>query len=78
MKKAVLYTWTFCPFCVRAKRLLERKGIEYEEHNIQQDEAKKKELLEETGQDTVPYVFLDGEFIGGYDQLSALNKAGKL
>lgn len=78
MKKAELYTWKFCPFCMDAKKLLDKKGISYKEHNIENDGAKKKELLKNTGQDTVPYVFLDGEFIGGYDQLIELDKEGKL
>lgn len=78
MKKAELYTWKFCPFCVNAKQLLERKGIEYEEHCIDKDQSKKQELLDKTGQDTVPYIFIDGEFIGGYDQLVELDRAGKL
>lgn len=78
MKTADLYTWRFCPFCVNAKKLLDEKGITYQEHRIDNDEAKKRDLLEETGQDTVPYVFLDGKFIGGYDELVALDKEGKL
>lgn len=78
MRKAELYTWKFCPFCINAKELLDEKGIKYEEYNIQKDNDKKKELLEKTGQDTVPYVFLDGEFIGGYDDLKALDVEGKL
>lgn len=78
MKTADLYTWKFCPFCVNAKKLLDEKGISYQEHSIDNDEDKKRDLLEETGQDTVPYVFLDGKFIGGYDDLVALDKEGKL
>lgn len=78
MKRVELYTWIFCPFCVNARQLLDQKGIEYVEYNIQKDNAKKKELLDQTGQDTVPYVFIDGVFIGGYDDLKALDVAGKL
>lgn len=78
MKTADLYTWRFCPFCVNARKLLDEKGIEYQEHRIDNDEEKKRDLLEETGQDTVPYVFLDGKFIGGYDDLVELDRQGKL
>lgn len=78
MKTADLYTWRFCPFCVNARKLLDEKGIEYQEYRIDNDEDKKRDLLEETGQDTVPYVFLDGKFIGGYDDLVELDREGKL
>lgn len=78
MKKAELYVWNTCPFCISAKRLLDQKGIEYEVHNIQNDKEKKKELFEQTGQNTVPYVFIDGEFVGGFDDLKQLETEGKL
>lgn len=78
MKNAKLYTWEFWPFCVNARRLLDKKGIPYEEENIEKNRAKRDELLAQTGQDTVPYVFLDEKFIGGYDDLAALDEEGKL
>lgn len=78
MKKAELYTWKLCPYCMNAKKLLDEKGIQYEDYNIDNDEAKRKDLIEKTGQNTVPYVFLDGKFIGGYDQLVELDNQGKL
>ncbi len=78
MKKIELYTWSYCPFCIKAKQLLDNKGMEYKEHVIDNDPDKKKELFKTTGQDTVPYVFIDGELIGGCDDLIAMDKAGKL
>lgn len=78
MKKVELYVWNTCPFCMSAKRLLDQKGIEYEVHNIQNDKEKKKELFEQTGQNTVPYVFIDEKFIGGFDDLKQLDTEGKL
>ena len=77
-KKAEIYTWSYCPYCKRAKQLLERKNIPYEEYIIDGNDEKKKELFEQTNQDTVPYVFVDGNFIGGFDDLSQMNKEGKL
>ena len=78
MKKAKLYTWEYCPFCKRAKSLLESKNISYKEYNIEGNIEKKNELFKETGQNTVPYIFIDDEFIGGYDQLVELDNKGKL
>ena len=78
MKKAELYVWNTCPFCSSAKRLLDERGIEYDVHNIQNDKEKKNDLFKQTGQDTVPYVFIDGEFIGGFDDLQQLDAEGKL
>lgn len=78
MEKVELYTWRYCPFCKDAIKLLDKKGITYEEYNIENDHAKKKELFEITGQNTVPYVFINNKFIGGYDQLLELEKENKL
>ncbi len=77
-KKIEIYTWGYCPYCVRAKNLLTEKGLEYIEHNL---DGKNDELLalrERTGQRTVPQIFIDDVFIGGFSELSALNAAGSL
>lgn len=73
MNKAEIYTWTFCPYCIDAKKLLESKNIPYTEYKIDRDNEKKKELYNKTGQDTVPYIFINDTFIGGYDELKDLN-----
>ncbi len=77
-KNIELYTWGYCPFCKRAIQLLDRRGLKYVEHNIEEDEDKRQELIKETGQSTVPYVFIDGELIGGFDDLKKLDDQGKL
>lgn len=77
-KKIELYTWSYCPFCTNAKNLLNSKGYEYEEHLIDNDDAKRQELIKSTGQDTVPYIFIDGKLIGGYDDLKKMDDQGHL
>ena len=77
-KKIELYTWSYCPFCQNAKRLLDSKGYKYEEHVIDNDDEKRQELIGKTGQNTVPYVFIDDELIGGFDDLKAMDDAGNL
>jgi len=70
MTKAIIWTKTYCPYCVNAKNLLKMKGIEYEERNIQEGTWTREQLLEAVpGARTVPQVFIDGELIGTYDQL---------
>lgn len=78
MTKVELYTWTYCPYCKRAKNLLEEKNISYQEYPIDNDAEKKKELYEKTNQDTVPFIFINGKFIGGYSELKKLDDQGKL
>lgn len=70
MSRAIVWSKTYCPYCVNAKNLLQSKGIEYEERNIQEGEWTKEQLLEAVpGAKTVPQIFIDGELIGTYDQL---------
>jgi len=76
--KIVLYTSSTCPFCIRAKALLDGKGLEYTEHvmDARQDELAK--VKAEHGHGTVPLILIDGKLIGGSSELEALNAAGKL
>ena len=76
MERVTIYTTTYCSFCSRAIQLLEDKGIPYLNLNIDGD--KKKELYKETGQNTVPYIFIDDNFIGGCSELQELDASGKL
>ncbi len=69
MKKVEIYTWKTCPFCMRAKALLETEKIPFEEHQIDGDLAALSELKARTGVGTVPQIFVDGTFIGGSDDL---------
>jgi glutaredoxin 3 len=72
-----LYTWTFCPFCIRAKQLLESKGVAYTEHVMDERSAELNELKRKFGHSTVPIILIDGEFIGGNDDLHALAAEGR-
>lgn len=76
--KIVLYTSSTCPFCIRAKTLLDAKGLEYTEHvmDARQDELAK--VKAQYSHPTVPLILIDGELIGGCSELEALNAAGKL
>ena len=74
-----VYSTTFCPYCVRAKQLLERKGVAYTEINLDKEEPEVRlELTKKTNHRTVPQIFINDQFIGGIDQLYALEKEGKL
>lgn len=76
--RATLYTWTTCPFCVRAKEILEDEGIPYEEHVMDGKRAELSEVKRRYDHDTVPIILLDGEFIGGCSELEALRRRGGL
>jgi glutaredoxin 3 len=78
MPKVTIYTKESCPYCVRAKRLLERKGVAYEEIRVEDDDALRSWLVEATGQRTVPQVFVDGRSLGGFSDVDALDREGKL
>ncbi len=77
-KPITLYTWPHCPYCINAKRLLGKLGLEYDDTNIFRDTARRKELTQETGQNTVPYIFIGDTFIGGYMELHTLHEEGRL
>lgn len=79
MNKIIIYSSTYCPYCTMAKRLLERKGIhEWTEINAGEDRAVWQAMTEKTGRRTVPQIFIGDVHVGGYDDLSALDRAGKL
>jgi glutaredoxin 3 len=79
MAKVEIYTKAFCPYCSRAMRLLDSKGIATEEFDITMGGPKRAEMIERAnGRTTVPQVFIDGRHIGGSDDLAALEQAGKL
>lgn len=77
-KKFELYTWSYCPFCQRAKSLLDSKGYKYDEYVIDNDNDKRQELIDKTGQRSVPYVFIDDKLIGGFDDLKKMDDEGNL
>lgn len=77
--KVEIYTKQHCPYCTAAKALLEDKGVEFEEINAEFDEEKKAEMIQRSGgRRTFPEIFINGEHVGGYDDLSKLDQDGKL
>ena len=79
MAKVEIYTKLMCPYCTRAKRLLAEKGAAFEEFDITNGGPKRAEMLQRAnGPSTVPQIFIDGQHVGGSDDLAALNAAGKL
>ena len=78
MAKIEIYTTMWCGYCARAKSLLERKGATYQEMDVMEDAAKRAEMRERSKRTTVPQIFINGQHIGGSDELAALEQAGKL
>ncbi|HLJ20928.1 MAG TPA: glutaredoxin 3 [Stellaceae bacterium] len=78
MPRVEIYSTMFCPYCSRAKSLLERKGVKYENIDIIEDTSKREEMVKRAHRTSVPQIFIDGEHIGGCDDLYALDRAGKL
>ena len=78
MARIRMYSTTWCGYCIRAKVLLERRGLEYEEIVMDDDSAFREKLLEMTGRWTVPQIFIDDVPIGGYTELWCLDRDGRL
>ena len=78
MKQVRLFTWPHCPFCINAKRLLDDKNVTYTDTDIYGNDTMKEELTRKTGQTTVPFIFIDNQFIGGYTELAELDYNGEL
>ena len=74
MAKVEIYTWRFCPFCIRAKSLLNKKGVVFEEYSIDGNTEARESMCERAnGRNTVPQIFINDNGIGGCDELYALN-----
>jgi glutaredoxin 3 len=79
MKPVTIYTTPFCGFCHAAKRLLTAKGVQFSEFDVSRDPAKRQEMLSKSnGSRTVPQIFIDGTHVGGFDDINALDRSGKL
>ena len=79
MQKVVIYTGPMCNYCSAAKHLLSKKKVEYTEFNIATDPEKLQEMQEKTnGARTIPQIFIGETYVGGYDELKALEVSGKL
>ena len=74
-----VYSSLWCPFCTRAKALLDRKGVEYREIDVDRDPNLRQQMMQRAGgRRTVPQIFVDGRHVGGSDDLAALERAGEL
>ncbi|RZG69791.1 glutaredoxin 3 [Acinetobacter bouvetii] len=79
MAEVTIYSTAVCPYCIRAKQLLERKGVTFKEVNLSNEAPEVRvELMQRTKHRTVPQIFIGEQFIGGFDQLYALESEGKL
>lgn len=78
MTDVVIYSTQVCPYCVRAKQLLQRKGVSYREVDVSFDQAERMALVARTKQRTVPQIFINDQHIGGCDELYALERNGQL
>jgi glutaredoxin 3 len=77
--KVEIYTWSACPFCIRAKALLNKKGVEFIEYPIDGDEtARAKMASRANGRRSLPQIFIDDRHVGGCDDLYALDRQGDL
>lgn len=79
MPNIEIYTTAICPYCVRAKSLLDRKGVSYTEIDVGMDADKRAEMMDRAGgRRTVPQIFINGQHVGGSDDLHALDAEGRL
>jgi len=79
MAKVLMYSTAVCPYCVRAEQLLKRKGVQdIEKVRVDLHPELRAEMMEKTGRRTVPQIYINGEHVGGYDDLAALDQAGGL
>lgn len=78
MSQITVYTTVPCPYCTRVKRLLDSKGLEFEEINLSMDPDGRAELVRLTGMMTFPQVLVDGELVGGYEETQAAVDRGEL
>ncbi|RLJ18296.1 glutaredoxin 3 [bacterium endosymbiont of Escarpia laminata] len=78
MPKVVMYTTAVCPYCVRAKFMLKNKQVDYEEIRIDTDHEAMQVMMQRSRRNTVPQIFIDEYHVGGYDDMAALEMAGRL
>lgn len=78
MNKIIVYSKDDCPYCDKVKELLANRGLSYEEIRVDLDPEKLAEMLEKSQRRTVPQIFINDHHVGGFDDLAALVKAGKL
>ena len=78
MNAVRVYSTLFCPYCVMAKRLLDGKGVRFKEIRVDEDQARREEMMRVSGRRTVPQIFVGDTHVGGCDELYALDRAGQL
>ena len=78
MAKIEIYTTLTCPYCVRAKQLLQRKGVDYQEIRIDLDHEQMRVMMQRSRRQTVPQIFIDDFHVGGFDDLAAMEVCGEL
>ncbi|OLC69196.1 MAG: glutaredoxin 3 [Betaproteobacteria bacterium] len=79
MTKIMMYATAICPFCVQAERLLRAKGVaDIAKVRVDLEPARRQEMMQKTGRRTVPQIYIGALHVGGYDDLVALDRAGKL
>ncbi len=79
MAEIDIYTTMWCPYCARAKSLLEKKGVAYREISLDEEPGRRSEMMQRAhGGRTFPQIFINGEHVGGCDDIYALDRAGKL
>ncbi len=78
MPKVIIYTTDYCPYCVKAKMLLQKKQVQFDEIKISNDEMREEMITKSGGKRTVPQIFIDQKHIGGCDDLYELDRQKKL
>lgn len=78
MPEILIYTTNICPYCVMAKRLLDKKGVAYIEINVEAQMGLREEMMRKTNRRTVPQIYIDDLHVGGFDDLYALEQQKKL
>ena len=77
--EVVIYTTPYCPYCMMAKSLLQSKGMEWKEIDLMAEPGRREEMIARAeGRHTVPQIFVNGSGLGGYDEVAALDRQGKL
>lgn len=78
MAEVVLYGNATCPYCMAARMLLKKKGVDFEDIGVHTEPGKRDEMIERSGRTSVPQIFINGRHIGGFDELDSLDKDGEL
>lgn len=78
MQSVIVYSKSWCPYCVRAKRLLQAKNVNFQEIDVEKEPARLAEMMQKSGRRTVPQIWVGDTHVGGCDDLYALESAGRL